>query len=202
MSTASWVICYGILSAYCLAGSLMEHFAVISGWSAVDAASFPAVHKAQGNGVAVVYVIPKITLTIFVLVLVARRPAQVSMSLLVASLAALAVSWAATGAHEGFSRHRSPLRRRLGSRRSHDRSQRLRICPHGPGTLMLSRRGSGPPAWSTNLVSMLRRVRWRASREPETVGIRSRSENTRKMLSQHRGVLLCPFPLPLLLPWA
>ena len=35
----------------------MEHFAVISGWRAVDAASFPAVHKAQGNGVAVVYVI-------------------------------------------------------------------------------------------------------------------------------------------------
>ena len=107
MSTASWVICYGILSAYCLAGSLMEHFAVISGWSAVDAASFPAVHKAQGNGVAVVYVIPKITLTIFVLVLVARRPAQVSMSLLVASLAALAVSWAATGAHQ------LPIQRRI-----------------------------------------------------------------------------------------
>src|SRR5204862_6535560 len=52
MSTASWVICSGLLSAYCLAGSLMEHFAVISGWRVVDAASFPAVHKAQGNGVA------------------------------------------------------------------------------------------------------------------------------------------------------
>ena len=108
MSIASWVTCYGILSAYCLAGSLMEHFAVISGWSAVDAASFPAVHKAQGNGVAVVYVIPKITLTIFVLVFVALRPAQVSMSLLVASLAALAISWAATGAHQ------LPIQRRAG----------------------------------------------------------------------------------------
>src|SRR4029077_16280912 len=54
VSTASWVTCYGLLSAYCLAGSLMEHFAVISGWNAVDAASFPAVHKAQVNGVAAV----------------------------------------------------------------------------------------------------------------------------------------------------
>jgi len=85
----------------------MEHFAVISGWSAVDAASFPAVHEAQGNGVAVVYVIPKITLTIFVLVFVALRPAQVSMSLLVASLAALAISWAATAAHQ------LPIQRRI-----------------------------------------------------------------------------------------
>ena len=85
----------------------MEHFAVISGWSAVDAASFPAVHKAQRNGVAVVYVIPKITLTIFVLVFVALRPAQVSMSLLVASLAALGVSWAATAAHQ------LPIQRRI-----------------------------------------------------------------------------------------
>ena len=81
MSTASWVICYGILSAYCLAGSLMEHFAVISGWSAVDAASFPAVHKAQGNGVAVVYVIPKITLTIFVLYAVTVRWSEGSETL-------------------------------------------------------------------------------------------------------------------------
>jgi len=132
----------------------MEHFAVISGWSAVDAASFPAVHKAQGNGVAVVYVIPKITLTIFVIVFVALRPAQVSMSLLVGSLAALARllgGYGGTSATdpkanpkgEGFSRHRSPLRRRLGSRRSDDRSQRLRICPHSPSTVTLSRRGSG-----------------------------------------------------------
>src|SRR5258706_13738713 len=112
MSTASWVICYGILSAYCLAGSLMEHFAVISGWSAVDAASFPAVHKAQGNGVAVVYVIPKITLTIFVLVFVALRSAQVSMSLLVASLAALGVSWAATG-HISYRSKGESERRRI-----------------------------------------------------------------------------------------
>ena len=73
---------------------------MISGWSAVDAASFPAVHKAQGNGVAVVYVIPKIALTIFVLVFVALRPAQVSLSLRVASLAALAISWAATAVHQ------------------------------------------------------------------------------------------------------
>ena len=49
---------------------------------------------------AVVYAIPKITLTVFVLVFVALRPPQVSMSLLVAGLAALAVSWTATGAHQ------------------------------------------------------------------------------------------------------
>jgi hypothetical protein len=97
----------------------MEHFAVISGWSAVDAASFPAVHKAQGNSVAMVYVIPKIMLTIFVLVFVALRPAQVSMSLLVASLAALAVSWAATAAHQ------LPIQRRIRKAKDSDAIARL-----------------------------------------------------------------------------
>jgi hypothetical protein len=79
---------------------LMEHSAVISGWSAVDASSFPAVHKAQGNGVGLIYVLPKIALTIYAIVLLAVQPAHVSTSLLVASLIALAASWATTGLHQ------------------------------------------------------------------------------------------------------
>src|SRR5579863_4039483 len=85
----------------------MEHFAVISGWSAVDASSFPAVHKAQGNGVGLIYVLPKVALTIYAVVLLAVQPAHISTSLLVASLVALAVSWATTGLHQ------LPIQRRI-----------------------------------------------------------------------------------------
>jgi L-asparagine transporter-like permease len=85
----------------------MEHFAVISGWSAVDAASFPAVHKAQGNGVGLIYVLPKVALTFYAVVLLAVQPARVSTSLLVASLGALAISWAITALHQ------LPIQRRI-----------------------------------------------------------------------------------------
>ena len=40
MSTTAWLFVYAAISFYCLAGSLMEHFAVDSGWSSVGEAEF------------------------------------------------------------------------------------------------------------------------------------------------------------------
>jgi hypothetical protein len=47
MSTTAWLFVYTAISFYCLAGSLMEHFAVDSGWSSVGEAEFRSVHIAQ-----------------------------------------------------------------------------------------------------------------------------------------------------------
>jgi hypothetical protein len=76
-----------MLAAYCLAGCLMEHFAVFSGWPAVGAAEFRAVQTAQGHGSGVVYVIPKMVLTVVMIVLL------VDGWPLWGASAALAVSW-------------------------------------------------------------------------------------------------------------
>ncbi|OXM63524.1 hypothetical protein [Amycolatopsis vastitatis] len=82
-----------MLSAYCLAGCLMEHFAVFSGWTAVGTAEFRTVQTSQGHGSGLVYVVPKIALTAFVIVLLAGAPDAIPSWPLWAGLAALTASW-------------------------------------------------------------------------------------------------------------
>jgi len=73
----------------CFGWKLDGHFEVISGGSAVDAESFPAVQHGSRQPGGCDHVIPKISCTICVLVFVALRPAQLAV-MLVASWAALA----------------------------------------------------------------------------------------------------------------
>ncbi len=87
------LVLYGLLSSYCLAGCLMEHFAVVPGWRHVGAQDFTAVHVAQGNGLGYVYVLPKIALTILIVTLLVLRPVTMPAALLWASAALLAISW-------------------------------------------------------------------------------------------------------------
>ena len=93
MSAMEMLVVYGLLSSYCLAGCLMEHFAVMPGWRHVGAQDFTAVHVAQGNGLGYVYVLPKIALTILIVTLLMLSPATMPAVLLWASAALLAISW-------------------------------------------------------------------------------------------------------------
>ncbi|EOD66315.1 hypothetical protein [Amycolatopsis vancoresmycina] len=93
MSTASWLLGYGMLSAYCLAGCLMEHFAVFSGWAAVGPGEFRRVQTSQGHGSGIVYVVPKTLLTALVVVMLAAAPEAIPSWPLWAGLAALGASW-------------------------------------------------------------------------------------------------------------
>jgi hypothetical protein len=93
-SMTKWLVAYGLLSFFCLAGSLMEHFAVMQGWSMVGSDEFAAVHTEQSNGIVAVYVIPKIVLTIMIVVLLLIHPSRVPIVLFWVSLILLAISWA------------------------------------------------------------------------------------------------------------
>ena len=96
MSTTAWLFVYTAISFYCLAGSLMEHFAVDSGWSSVGEAEFRSVHIAQGTGILHVYIWAKIALTLLIAVLLFLQPEGVPVGLLWWSLAMLTISWAAS----------------------------------------------------------------------------------------------------------
>ena len=87
------VVAYGMLSAYCLAGCLMEHFAVFSGWPVVGSGEVRAVQRVQGHGSGIVYVVPKVALTVLVIVLLVVRPDGVPWWPLGAGLATLTASW-------------------------------------------------------------------------------------------------------------
>lgn len=87
-----------MLSAYCLAGCLMEHFAVFSGWAAVGPAQFKSVQTAQGHGSGIVYVVPKLVLTALVIYLLADAPDGLVHWPLWAGLSALTVSWVSAAA--------------------------------------------------------------------------------------------------------
>lgn len=84
---------YGMLAAYCLAGCLMEHFAVFAGWGAVGSEQVRSVQTTQGHGSAIVYVVPKAALTALVVVLLVTAPDGILRWPLWAGLAALAASW-------------------------------------------------------------------------------------------------------------
>jgi hypothetical protein len=98
LSTETWLLVYGTLSAYCLAGCLMEHFAVFAGWPSVGSAQFRAVQKAQGHGSGIVYVMPKVALTAVVVVLLVAAPDDVPFPPLLAAAAALTASWVSAAA--------------------------------------------------------------------------------------------------------
>jgi hypothetical protein len=89
---------YGMLSAYCLAGCLMEHFAVFSGWPEVGSAQFESVQRAQGHGGGFVYVVPKTALSVWVVLLLAEGPDGIVSWPLWAGSAALTVSWVSSAA--------------------------------------------------------------------------------------------------------
>jgi hypothetical protein len=96
MNPDAWAVAYCLLATYCLAGALMEHFAVFSGWAAVGDDEFTTVHTAQGNGVGYVYVLPKSVLTGYLIVMLAAAPRGAPSGLLVASLILLSTSWLST----------------------------------------------------------------------------------------------------------
>ncbi|WP_410667928.1 hypothetical protein [Amycolatopsis sp. cmx-4-68] len=93
MSAETWLLVYGMLSAYCLAGCLMEHFAVFSGWAAVAPAQFRSVQTTQGHGSGIVYVVPKVALTALVVVMLVGAPDRILAWPLWAGAAALTASW-------------------------------------------------------------------------------------------------------------
>lgn len=88
---------YTMLSSYCLAGCLMEHFAVFPGWLLVSTADLPIVQTRQGHGGLVIYVIPKTVLTFSLVYMWAISTeaiaAPVSSASLRFSLAMMAISW-------------------------------------------------------------------------------------------------------------
>lgn len=85
---------YVALSFYCLAGVLMEHFATFAGWPFLGAAEFVKVRTVQGLGSLYVYVVPKMMLTLLIVVQLVLRPAVTPAAPLWISLVLLAVSWA------------------------------------------------------------------------------------------------------------
>lgn len=93
MPTDTLLLVYAMLSAYCLAGCLMEHFAVFSGWSAVGSGQVSTVQRIQGHGSGIVYVLPKLALTVLLIVLLVATPSGVPGWPLWASLVALSLSW-------------------------------------------------------------------------------------------------------------
>lgn len=88
---STWLLVYGMLSAYCLAGCLMEHFAVFSGWPAIGSGEFRAVQTTQGHGSGIVYVVPKVLLT--GLVIAALVAGTIPAWPLWVGLVALSASW-------------------------------------------------------------------------------------------------------------
>jgi hypothetical protein len=88
---------YTILSSYCLAGCLMEHFAVFPGWLLVSPADIAVVQIRQGYGSLMIYVVPKSVLTIFLIYIWASTTepttAPIPTLSLYFSLVMMAISW-------------------------------------------------------------------------------------------------------------
>jgi len=87
---------YTAVSFYCLAGALLEHFGIFRGWSHVPASDFRKVRTVQGMGSLYVYVVPKLLLTVLIVVLLFLGLAGVSTTLLWVSLIMLIISWASS----------------------------------------------------------------------------------------------------------
>jgi len=84
---------YTAISFYCLAGALLEHFGIFRGWPHVPESDFRKVRTVQGMGALFVYVVPKLLLTVLILVLLFLGLTGVSMTLLWVSLIMLTISW-------------------------------------------------------------------------------------------------------------
>jgi hypothetical protein len=92
-------LAYSLLSAYCLCGCVMEHFAIFRGWRTVhDTRQLKALHSVTGYGALYTYVVPKIALTVFIGYmathppLVTERQGLLNSSLWFSS-AMMAISW-------------------------------------------------------------------------------------------------------------
>ena len=92
MAGSVWRNIYALISFYCLAGCLMEHFTVYPGWLVTGTAEFTAVHTAQSNGITAIYVAPKVALTVLTLVLLRSTPMAAPVGLLWFSIAMLTAS--------------------------------------------------------------------------------------------------------------
>lgn len=93
MSPLSWMFVYTAISFYCLAGSLLEHFGLFAGWPYVPESDFRKVRTVQGMGSLFIYVVPKLLLTVLVLVLLVLGLTGVNRTLLWVSLIMLTISW-------------------------------------------------------------------------------------------------------------
>lgn len=93
MQPETETLLYACISSFCLAGSLMEHFAVFSGWTSVDPKDLAALQAIQGHGALCIYVMPKAVLTIYILTQVLGSSAISSRISLSFSLAMMAISW-------------------------------------------------------------------------------------------------------------
>ncbi len=96
MAGTVWTNIYALISFYCLAGCLMEHFTVYPGWLVTGTAEFTAVHTAQSNSITAIYVAPKVSLTVLTFVLLQSPPTSAPVGLLWFSLAMLTASWVAS----------------------------------------------------------------------------------------------------------
>lgn len=85
---------YAMLSSFCFAGCLMEHFAIAPGWAVISKSGLPTLHKLQSDAIATIYVIPKITLTIWTGVMLFSPPtAGVPSWVVQLGTLMLAISW-------------------------------------------------------------------------------------------------------------
>jgi hypothetical protein len=90
MSDTLYPLLYAMLSSYCLAGSLMEHFAVYPGWLALTSPqTLITMHTAQSPGITSIYVVPKLILTAFIIIQLFISPTMTAWF----GLAMLSISW-------------------------------------------------------------------------------------------------------------
>jgi hypothetical protein len=89
MSEMLYPTFYAMLSSYCLAGSLMEHFAIYPGWQALQPKDLITIHQAQSPGITFVYVVPKLLLTLSAIAQALNSPTLTPYI----SLAMLTISW-------------------------------------------------------------------------------------------------------------
>ena len=90
MSEILYPTLYAMLSSYCLAGSLMEHFALYPGWLALTSPqALITIHTAQSPGIVSIYVVPKLALTGFITFQLFISPTRTAWF----SLAMLCLSW-------------------------------------------------------------------------------------------------------------
>jgi len=83
---------YAMLSSYCLAGCLMEHFALYPGWLLTSPETLATIHTAQSPGITIIYVLPKLSLTLSIIVQVLNSPTLTNYF----SMAMLTISWIST----------------------------------------------------------------------------------------------------------
>lgn len=114
---------YTMLSSYCLAGCLMEHFAIFPGWLLVSASHLPAVQTRQGYGSLLIYVLPKAVLTILLVYMwiltTEAAITPISTASIRFSVAMLTISWSSSFVVQ------IPLQLRIEKERDRNLVQRL-----------------------------------------------------------------------------